>query len=89
MKFITNLIAGLLFAVLALAPANSFAGGRGGGGGHFGGGGGRMGAFHGGFSSGRTAGSATEGAVRWFQAVDHLPVTGQIDSSTRQALGIA
>jgi hypothetical protein len=35
------------------------------------------------------AGSETERAVRWFQSIDHLPVTGQIDSATRQALRIA
>jgi Putative peptidoglycan binding domain len=35
------------------------------------------------------AGSETGRAVRWFQAIDHLPVTGQIDSATRQALGVA
>jgi Putative peptidoglycan binding domain len=53
MKFIGNLLAGLLLTgVLALAPANSFARGGGGGGGHFEGGGGHMGAFHGGFGRG-------------------------------------
>jgi hypothetical protein len=52
MKFITNLLVGLLLTgVLALAPANSFARGGGGGGGHFGGGGGHVGAFQGGFGS--------------------------------------
>jgi hypothetical protein len=35
------------------------------------------------------AGSETERAVRWFQSIDHLPVTGQINSATRQALRIA
>jgi peptidoglycan hydrolase-like protein with peptidoglycan-binding domain len=35
------------------------------------------------------AGSETERAVRWFQSIDHLPVTGQIDSATQQALRIA
>src|ERR1700720_2667594 len=35
------------------------------------------------------AGSETEHAVRWFQSIDHLPVTGQIDSATQQALRIA
>jgi hypothetical protein len=34
------------------------------------------------------AGSETEHAVRWFQSVDHLPMTGQIDSVTIQALRI-
>jgi hypothetical protein len=35
------------------------------------------------------AGSETGRAVRWFQTVDHLPVTGEIDSATREALGAA
>jgi hypothetical protein len=35
------------------------------------------------------AGAETERAVRWFQSIDHLPVTGQIDGATRQALRIA
>ena len=30
-----------------------------------------------------------EGAIRWFQSVDHLPVTGQIDDRTLKALGIS
>jgi len=34
------------------------------------------------------AGSQTEHAIRWFQSVDKLPVTGQIDSATLQALHI-
>ncbi len=34
------------------------------------------------------AGSETEQAIRWFQSVDKLPVTGQIDSATLQALRI-
>jgi hypothetical protein len=186
MRFIRNLLAGLLLTgVLALAPANSFARG-GGGGGHFGGGS-HIGGFHGGFARGGigavahgfhgpiaqggrgvgawhhdggwshyshpgyygyfgpfdygfddyygpyyddgdsvdvqpassdaspdestslimsvqkeltqlgyyhgsidgVAGSETERAIRWFQSVDHLPVSGQIDSATRQALRIA
>jgi Putative peptidoglycan binding domain len=59
MKFITNLLAGLLLTgVLALAPANSFARGGGGGGGHFGGGGSHMGAFRGGSGSGRSGAMA-------------------------------
>jgi hypothetical protein len=33
-------------------------------------------------------GSKTEQAIRWFQSVDKLPVTGQIDSATLQALRI-
>ena len=32
------------------------------------------------------AGSETEQAIRWFQSVDKLPVTGRIDSATLQAL---
>src|ERR1700675_2960186 len=60
MRFIRNLLAGLLLTgVLTLAPANSFARGGGGGGGHFGGGGGghfgggsHVGGFHGGFARG-------------------------------------
>jgi hypothetical protein len=35
------------------------------------------------------AGLETERAVRWFQSIDHLPVTGQIDGATREALRIA
>jgi hypothetical protein len=35
------------------------------------------------------AGSETEHAIRWFQSVDHLPVTGRIDAATLQALHIA
>jgi Putative peptidoglycan binding domain len=31
----------------------------------------------------------TEGAIRWFQSVDKLPVTGQIDDRTLKALGIS
>jgi Putative peptidoglycan binding domain len=34
------------------------------------------------------AGAETEHAIRWFQSVDHLPMTGQIDSATKQALRI-
>jgi hypothetical protein len=34
-------------------------------------------------------GPETEGAVRWFQSVDKLPVTGQIDEPTLQALRIS
>ena len=34
------------------------------------------------------AGSETEHAIRWFQSVDHLPLTGQIDSATIQALRV-
>ncbi len=34
------------------------------------------------------AGSQTAQAVRWFQSVNHLPVTGQIDSETIEAMRI-
>jgi hypothetical protein len=47
----------------------------------------RLGYYHGPIDG--LAGSETERAVRWFQAIDHLPVTGQIDDATRQALRIA
>jgi hypothetical protein len=47
----------------------------------------RLGYYHGPIDG--VVGSETEQAVRWFQAIDHLPVTGQIDSATRQALRIA
>jgi hypothetical protein len=47
----------------------------------------RLGYYHGPIDG--VAGSETERAVRWFQVIDHLPVTGQIDSATRQALRIA
>jgi Putative peptidoglycan binding domain len=33
-------------------------------------------------------GSETEHAIRWFQSVDKLPITGRIDSATLQALRI-
>jgi putative peptidoglycan binding protein len=47
----------------------------------------RLGYYHGPIDG--VAGSETERAVRWFQSTDHLPVTGQIDAATRQALRIA
>ena len=47
----------------------------------------RLGYYHGAID--RIAGSETENAIRWFQSVDHLLVTGQIDGQTLQALGIA
>jgi peptidoglycan hydrolase-like protein with peptidoglycan-binding domain len=47
----------------------------------------RLGYYHGPIDG--VAGSETERAVRWFQVIDRLPVTGQIDSATRQALRIA
>jgi len=34
-------------------------------------------------------GPQTEDALRWFQAVNHLPVTGKIDGATVQALHLA
>jgi peptidoglycan hydrolase-like protein with peptidoglycan-binding domain len=46
----------------------------------------RLGYYHGPIDG--IAGSETTHAVRWFQSVDHLPVTGQIDSATIQALRI-
>jgi hypothetical protein len=46
----------------------------------------RLGYYHGPIDG--VAGSETERAVRWFQSSDHLPVTGQIDAATRQALRI-
>ena len=33
-------------------------------------------------------GPQTEKAIRWFQSVDRLPVTGEIDSATLRALRI-
>ena len=36
-----------------------------------------------------TVGPQTETAIRWFQSVDKLPVTGQIDDPTLQALRIS
>jgi hypothetical protein len=47
----------------------------------------QLGYYHGPIDG--VAGSETEQAVRWFQSIDHLPVTGEIDSATRQALRIA
>ena len=47
----------------------------------------RLGYYHGAIDG--IAGSETENAIRWFQSVDHLSVTGQIDGQTLQALGIA
>ena len=53
MRFITNLLAGMLLTgVLVLASPNLFARGGGGGGGEHFGGGGHVGGFHGGFGSG-------------------------------------
>ncbi len=47
----------------------------------------RLGYYHGSIDG--VAGSETIQAVRWFQSINHLPVTGQIDSATLQALRIA
>jgi hypothetical protein len=47
----------------------------------------RLGYYHGAIDG--VADLETENAIRWFQSVDHLPVTGQIDGQTLQALGIA
>jgi hypothetical protein len=47
----------------------------------------RLGYYHGPIDG--VAGSETDRAVRWFQSSDQLPVTGQIDAATRQALRIA
>lgn len=46
-----------------------------------------LGYYHGAIDG--ISGAETEHAVRWFQAVNHLPVTGRIDSATMQALRIA
>jgi peptidoglycan hydrolase-like protein with peptidoglycan-binding domain len=34
-------------------------------------------------------GSETQKAIRWFQSVDKLPITGQIDNPTLKALRIS
>ena len=34
-------------------------------------------------------GPETQGAIRWFQSIDKLPVTGQIDDRTLKGLGIS
>ena len=46
----------------------------------------RLGYYHGQIDG--MTGSETAQALRWFQSVDKLPVTGQIDSATLQALRI-
>ena len=46
----------------------------------------RLGYYHGQIDG--TMGSETAQALRWFQSVDKLPVSGQIDSATVQALQI-
>jgi Putative peptidoglycan binding domain len=46
----------------------------------------RLGYYHGQIDG--IAGSETAQALRWFQSVDKLPVSGQIDSATVQALRI-
>jgi len=45
-----------------------------------------LGYYHGAIDG--IAGSQTAHALRWFQPVDKLPVSGQIDSATVQALRI-
>ena len=46
----------------------------------------RLGYYHGQIDG--MTGSETAQALRWFQSVDKLPVSGQIDSATVQALRI-
>ena len=46
----------------------------------------RLGYYHGSIDG--IVGPGTENAVRWFQSVDHLSVTGQIDGRTLHALGV-
>ena len=46
----------------------------------------RLGYYHGPIDG--IAGSETEQAIRWFQSVDKLPITGRIDGATLQALGV-
>jgi peptidoglycan hydrolase-like protein with peptidoglycan-binding domain len=46
----------------------------------------RLGHYHGQIDG--ITGSETSQALRWFQSVDKLPVSGQIDSATVQALRI-
>jgi hypothetical protein len=46
-----------------------------------------LGYYHGAIDG--ISGTETEHAVRWFQVVNHLPVTGRIDGATMQALRIA
>ena len=46
----------------------------------------QLGYYHGPFDG--VVGPQTEKAIRWFQSVDRLPVTGEIDSATLRALRI-
>jgi peptidoglycan hydrolase-like protein with peptidoglycan-binding domain len=46
----------------------------------------QLGYYHGPING--IAGSETAHAIRWFQSVDHLPVNGQMDSATIQALRV-
>jgi Putative peptidoglycan binding domain len=47
----------------------------------------QLGYYHGGVDG--LIGPQTEGAIRWFQSVDKLPVTGRIDDATLNALRIS
>src|SRR6201999_1081068 len=46
----------------------------------------KLGYYHG--AADGVIGPETEKAVRWFQSVDKLPVTGQLDDQTLQALQV-
>jgi hypothetical protein len=46
----------------------------------------KLGYYHGSIDG--VVGPETEKAVRWFQSVDKLPVTGQLDDQTLQALQV-
>ena len=46
----------------------------------------QLGYYHGPLDG--VVGPQTEKAIRWFQSVDNLPVTGEIDSATLRALRI-
>ena len=46
----------------------------------------QLGYYHGPIDG--VVGPQTEKAIRWFQSVDSLPVTGEIDSATLRALRI-
>jgi hypothetical protein len=46
----------------------------------------KLGYYHGSIDG--VAGPETDKAVRWFQSVDKLPVTGQLDDQTLQALQV-
>jgi peptidoglycan hydrolase-like protein with peptidoglycan-binding domain len=47
----------------------------------------KLGYYHGSIDG--VIGPDTEKAVRWFQSVDKLPVTGQLDDQTLQALQVS